>query len=96
MNTDKPDVIKYLLGEGTLLGCWWDEKPNWIGTAKFWWRKPLRETFEQTQSKISSLESDRERLLSALKDVMKIVVNNETHHGYRNTANKLITEIESK
>lgn len=55
---DNPDVIKYILGEGTLLGCWWGEKPNWIGTPSFWWRKVFREMVVTNQE----LREENERL----------------------------------
>jgi hypothetical protein len=36
-----PDIIKFLLGEGSLEGVWWGE-PNTERNATFWWRSILR------------------------------------------------------
>jgi hypothetical protein len=62
--------------------------------------KPIRALFTPLQSKISSLESDRERLLSALKDlnafVTRLNISPVAGQAYRKQADKLITEIESK
>jgi hypothetical protein len=43
----KPDVIKFLLGEGELDGVWYGEHPG--NKGPFWWRTELRKLFEASE-----------------------------------------------
>lgn len=58
MTTQKdtmPDVISFLLGEGTLDGWGYGERP--ANTAAFWWRKALREAWN-TRADIIKAKDD--------------------------------------
>jgi hypothetical protein len=54
-----PDVIAYLLGEGTLEGYWWSEKPTYA--APYWWRSALRICYEAQAKRIKELEAQGEK-----------------------------------
>lgn len=40
-----PDVIKFLLGEDELDGCWFGQTKPVNAIGEFWWRKYLREAW---------------------------------------------------
>lgn len=71
---NKEDVVKFLLGEGTLNGVNYGERPG--NKPPFWWRIPLREKFEAIQKENLSLKLENEEandiIISLRKEVQKL------------------------
>lgn len=60
-STEKPDIIKYLLGEKDYEGKWFGESTYHI-TKPFWWRTVLREHLETIQAELTSLRAQNKQL----------------------------------
>lgn len=110
MNTDKPDWNQYIFAHVGVTKAAGSLTPMDKGECIVMLNQLFSDYVTPLQSKISSLESDRERLLSALKDEKSLLwawINYSSNGGWSThlnefmkrrieVANKLITEIESK
>lgn len=64
------EIFKFLLGEQELFGAWFGES---VGGAPFFWRKGVRELFEEHKALRASLSEERQRNKELKKQLQKIM-----------------------